>query len=140
MRALVVVAVLATSLSGGCVTRTGTPVAFAPSTYRDDARAPDAGGVGETFKRGERVRGESCEKALALLEVNGVPFGIRLDDSAVPRDTDVAMDAAMAACKGCAFLANVTVQSVHSASCLGLLVEECTIVKGTAMFAVPTVA
>jgi hypothetical protein len=126
MRSAVLVLVM---LSGACVTKSGTPVAFAPSTFHE----PAAG----SFKRGERVRGESCEKALVFVEMNGAPLGIRLDDGAIPRDIDVALADAEAKCKGCAFLANVTVDTEHRSQCLGLLVEECTIVKGTAMFALP---
>lgn len=122
------IAVLATALlmGSGCVTKTGTPVAFAPSTFHESA-------PGTSFRRGERVRGESCEKALVFIEMNGAPLGIRLDDGAVPRDIDTALADAEAKCKGCAFLANVSVDIEHRSQCLGLLVEECTIVKGTAM-------
>jgi hypothetical protein len=119
-------------LTQACVTKTGTPVAFAPSTYREEA--PHVG----NFRRGERVRGESCEKALVFIEMNGAPLGIRLDDSAIPRDTDIALADAESKCKGCAFLANVTVDTEHRSQCLGFIIEECTIVKGTAMHAVPT--
>lgn len=122
-RALAVVLLIAS----GCVTKSGTPIAFAPSTFHE--AAPPGG----AFKRGERVRGESCEKALVFIEMNGAPLGIRLDDSAIPRDIEVALADAEAKCKGCAFLANVSVDTEHRSQCLGLLVEECTIVKGTAM-------
>jgi hypothetical protein len=128
----VVLALVALTLAS-CVTKSGTPVAFAPSTFHEAAPAG-------SFKRGERVRGESCEKALVFIEMNGAPLGIRLDDSAVPRDIDIALADAQAKCKDCSFLANVTVDTEHRSQCLGLLVEECTIVKGTAMFALPAVA
>ena len=120
--------------SSACVTKSGTPVAFAASTFHESA--PLAG----SFKRGERVRGESCEKALVFIEMNGAPLGIRLDDGAIPRDIDAALSDAEAKCKGCSFLANVSVDTERRSQCLGLLIEECTIVKGAAMFAVPAPA